>query len=129
MNSTLILPPIVASIILLLIRIIIAASFFFSALNKAKGPRKSAKQNGVPFPLLVFIMCAEFAGALGVITGILGQFAAIGLMLIMLGTIFLHVFVWKSKYWASKGGWEYDLMLFSLCAVIVLFGVGAIAIV
>lgn len=127
MDIALLLPPIVTSLVLLLIRIIVALSFFFSALNKAKNPRRSAKQNGIPLPLLVFIMCAEFAGALGLITGVLGQYAALGLMLIMLGTISLHVFVWKSKYWASKGGWEYDLMLFILCAVIVLFGVGELA--
>ena len=81
MNSTFLVPPIVISLTLLLIRIIVAVSFFFSALNKAKNPRASAKQNGIPLPLLLFIMCAEFAGALGLITGILGQFAAIGLML------------------------------------------------
>lgn len=127
MNSVLLVPPIVISIALLLIRVIIAVSFFCSALNKAKNPQKSAKQNGIPFPLLVFIMCAEFAGAIGVITGVLGEFAAVGLMLLMAGTIVIHVFIWKSKYWASEGGWEYDLMLFSLCAVIALFGVGSIA--
>ena len=73
-------------------------------------------------------MCAEFAGAIGLITGVLGQFAALGLMLLMVGTLFLHVFVWKTKYWANKGGWEYDLMLFALCAVIVAFGVGSISV-
>jgi putative oxidoreductase len=128
MNSIFLVPPIVISLTLLLIRIIIAVSFFFSALHKAKNPRQSAKQNGLPLPLLLFVMCAEFAGAAGLITGILGQYAAVGLMLLMVGTISLHVFVWRSKYWASEGGWEYDLMLFSLCAVIALFGIGSVAI-
>jgi len=127
MTSLFIVPPIVISIVLLLIRVIIAASFFFSALNKAKNPRRSAKQNGLPYPLLLFIMCAEFAGAIGILTGVLGQYAALGLMLLMACTMFLHVFIWKTKYWANKGGWEYDLMLFSLCAVIVLFGLGTLA--
>ena len=103
-------------------------SFFFSALNKAKNPKRSAKHNSIPLPLLLFVMCAEFAGALGLVSGILGQFAALGLMLLMLGTITLHIFVWKSKYWANESGWEYDVMLFSLCAVIASFGVGGIAI-
>ena len=128
MNSTFLLPPFLISLLLLLIRSIVGVSFFFSALNKAKNPRKSAKRNGIPLPLLLFVMCAEFADALGLVSGILGQFAALGLMLLMLATMTLHVFVWKSKYWASEGGWEYDLMLFSLCAVIAAFGVGSIAI-
>jgi putative oxidoreductase len=124
MINTLIIPPLVISILLLLIRVIIATSFFVSAVNKAKKPRASAKQNNLPLPLLLFIVMAEFAGALGIISGVLGQFAALGLML---GTIFLHIFIWKSKYWASQGGWEYDLMLFSLCGVIAVFGTGSIS--
>ena len=127
MNSTFLLPPFLISLLLLLIRSIVGVSFFFSALNKAKNPRKSAKRNGIPLPLLLFVMCAEFAGALGLVSGILGQFAALGLMLLMLATMTLHVFVWKSKYWAGEGGWEYDLMLFTLCAVIAAFGVESIA--
>ena len=78
-------------------------------------------------PVLTFVMCAEFAGALGVMSGILGQLAAAGLMLLMLATMFLHIFVWKSKYWASSGGWEYDLMLFALCGTVLVFGVGELA--
>lgn len=127
MNSIFLVPPLLISFILLLIRIIVGVSFFVSALNKAKNPKRSAKHNGIPLPLLLFVMCAEFAGALGLVSGILGQFAALGLMLLMLGTMILHIVVWKSKYWANEGGWEYDLMLFSLCAVIVVFGVGSIA--
>jgi putative oxidoreductase len=127
MINTLIIPPLVISILLLLIRVIIATSFFVSAVNKAKKPRASAKQNNLPLPLLLFIVMAEFAGALGIISGVLGQFAALGLMLLMLGTIFIHIFIWKSKYWASQGGWEYDLMLFSLCGVIAVFGTGSIS--
>ena len=128
MTSMFVLPPIIIASILFLIRLIVALSFFFSALNKAKNPRRSAKQNGIPYPLLLFVMCAEFAGAIGLITGVLGQFAALGLMLLMAGTLFLHILVWKTKYWANKGGWEYDLMLFALCAVIVAFGVGSISV-
>jgi putative oxidoreductase len=58
------------------------------------------------------------------ILGILPQLAALGLMLLMLGTMRLHIFRWKSPYWASKGGWEYDLMLFTLSAVILVHGAG-----
>jgi putative oxidoreductase len=127
MINTLIIPPLVISILLLLIRVIVATSFFVSAVNKVKKPRASAKQNNLPLPLLLFVVMAEFAGALGIISGVLGQFAALGLMLLMLGTIFIHIFIWKSKYWASQGGWEYDLMLFSLCGVIAVFGTGSIS--
>ena len=81
----------------------------------------------MPVPVIGLIGLAEGAGALGVVSCVLGQLAALGLLLLMLGTIFIHVFVWKSPYWAEKGGWEYDLMLFTLSAVIVSFGVGVYA--
>lgn len=128
MNSTFLVPPLLISLILLLIRVIVGVSFFFSALNKAKNPQRLAKQNGIPLPILLFVMCAEFAGALGLVSGILGQFAALGLLLLMTVTLILHIFVWRTKYWANKGGWEYDAMLFCLCATIVVFGVGSFAI-
>lgn len=124
MESIVPLAPYIVSALLLLIRLIVAFAFFVSALNKAKAPHAAAQRNGLPFPVLLFVMCAEFAGALGLATGVLGQLAALGLMLLMTATIIIHIFVWKSPYWASKGGWEYDLMLFALCATIVVVGLG-----
>lgn len=124
MNGLFLDTPIVVSVLLLLVRVIVAISFFFSALGKARDLKKSAAQNGLPIGFMGFIMVAEFAGAAGMITGLLGQFAALGLMLLMLGTISLHIFKWKSKYWAGSGGWEYDLMLFTLSGVIAVFGTG-----
>jgi uncharacterized membrane protein YphA (DoxX/SURF4 family) len=39
-----------------------------------------------------------------------------------------HIFQWKSPYWASKGGWEYDLIWFVMALTIFLTGGGKIAI-
>ena len=127
MNGLFLDTPLIAGLLLLLVRVIVAISFFFSALGKARDLKKSAKQNGLPVGFMGFIMVAEFAGAAGMITGLLGQFAAIGLMLLMLGTMSLHIFKWHSKYWAESGGWEYDLMLFTLSGVIAVFGTGIFA--
>jgi putative oxidoreductase len=48
------------------------------------------------------------------------------IMLLMLGTLRLHIFKWKSPYWAAQGGWEYDLMLFAMALVVVVQGGGRI---
>jgi len=119
----------VASIatVLLMVRLVVAIAFGFSSFNKFKNLKKAAKQNEMPLPVMAFAATAEGAGALGLATGILGQYAALGLILIMIGTLSLHIFVWKSPYWAEKGGWEYDLMLLTFCSVIMVFGVGAFA--
>jgi len=119
---------IVLSVLLLLIRAIVAVTFFASSTNKLRDIKTSAKRNGMPVPVMRVVALAEFAGALGMITGVLGRFAALGLMLLMLITISIHVFKWKTAYWAEKGGWEYDLMLFALSGVVALLGSGILAI-
>lgn len=74
-------------------------------------------------------MSVEFLSALAMILGIGAQYAAIAIMALMLGTMRLHIFKWKSPYWAASGGWEYDLMLFAFAFIILTFGAGNVAIV
>lgn len=120
----LVFPSISSDINALIIRFILSTSFIVSSRNKASNIKKFAKQNGLSIPLSWFVAAAEFAGALGLFLGVLSQFAALGLMLLMIGTIRLHIFKWKSPYWASMGGWEYDLMLFILASVVVIHSAG-----
>lgn len=117
----------VTSLVLLLVRLVLVVAFGSSSYNKFKDLRKAAKRNELPLPGAAFIATAEGAAALGLLSGILGVYAAIGLMVLMLGTMSIHIFKWKSLYWAEKGGWEYDLLLFTLSAVVAAFGVGTFA--
>jgi putative oxidoreductase len=110
--------------ILVLIRAILAITFFNEARIKFKDIKKFAKNDSLPVPVAYFIAIAEFCAALSMLTGVLTGWAALGLMLLMLSTICLHIFKWRSPYWASKGGWEYDLLLLTLAAVIFVFGTG-----
>jgi hypothetical protein len=58
---------------------------------------------------------SEVLGSLGVIAGVLTQWAALGLILIGLGAIQKKIFVWRSGFWGEKTyGWHYDLMLVSM---------------
>ena len=62
---------------------------------------------------------AEVLGSLGLVTGVLIQPAAIGLILVGLGAIQKKAFVWKTGFWGNgTNGWHYDLMLLSLNLVI-----------
>jgi putative oxidoreductase len=112
----------------LLIRVVVGVAFIVSSKNKSKNIKKFAKNNGLPVPMATAVMIAEMAGGLGLISGVFAPYAALGLMLLMLGTIRLHIFKWRSPYWASSGGWEYDLMLFALASVILIHGSGNFAI-
>jgi len=112
---------------LLLVRLILAVTFIVSARNKRRDIRKFAHNNGLPVPAAYVVMTVEFTSAILLALGIAAQLAALAVMILMLGTIRLHIFKWKSPYWAAKGGWEYDLMLLALASVITFAGQGALA--
>ena len=101
-----------------LIRAVLAVAFLLEFQIKAKNIRAFAKNDGVPLPIARFIATAELAAALSFISGILTQLAALGVMLLMMITISLHIFKWHSPYKAGRGGWEYDLLLLTLAAVL-----------
>jgi len=121
-------PPLVIAVVLLLVRGLLAFTFFHESLLKLKDVRRFAKNDGLPLPLAWFVPIAEFAAALSFATGVLAQFAGIGVVVLMLITISMQNFRWHSKYWAADNGWEYDLFLLTLAAVIAVFGAGPIAI-
>lgn len=115
-------------IVLTLVRILLVVAFVREAVLKFKNVPAFAKNDGVPLPVAWFIPIVESAAALGLATGILAQWAALGVVLLMLATTAMHVFRWHSVYWAQKGGPEYDLMLLVLAAVIAVFGPGPVGI-
>lgn len=119
-------PVILVSAVLLAVRLLLVVTFTAEARHKFKDIKGFAKNDSVPVPMAWFIATAELVAALSMLTGVLAQWAGIGVMLLMLGTIGLHIFKWHSKYWANKGGWEYDLLMFVLAAVIAVIGAGQI---
>lgn len=119
------LPAIATSIVLLLVRVVLVITFVSETRYKLQDIRKFAKNDGIPLPVAYFIAIAEFCAALGMLTGVLAQWAGLGIMILMIATIGLHIFKWHSPYWASKRGWEYDLLMLVLAAIILVFGPGA----
>jgi putative oxidoreductase len=112
---------------LLVLRLVVAVVFFVAFKNKVVNVKKFAKTNGIPVPLAFTTVYAELTGALSLSLGVFTQLGALLLMGLMLGTMSMHIFKWRSPYWASKGGWEYDLFIFSSCFVIATIGGGSVA--
>ena len=125
---TFVVSPFIAAIVLLLVRALLTVAFARESILKLKDIRAFAKNDGVPVPLALVVAIAELAAALSFATGVLAQWAGLGVILLMLITTGMQVFRWHSKYWAQKGGPEYDLLLLTLATVIVVFGPGKIAI-
>ena len=111
---------------ILLLRLMVGAIFASSGWSHLKDPEGRSKSIGMSKGFTVFLGAAEFAGALGLMFGVLTQLAAAGLILLMLGAIQKKIFVWKTGFWGKHGtdGWHYDLMFAVMCLVIATTGGG-----
>jgi putative oxidoreductase len=111
---------------LLFLRLMVGAVFLTSGYRHLKDPAARSKDLGTSKSFTIFLGVAEFAGGLGVVSGVLAQLAAIGLILIMLGAIQKKIFVWHTGFWGKSDttGWSYDAMLVVMNLVIVTTGGG-----
>ena len=108
-----------ADLALLLMRLMVGAVFVTSGWSDLRNPDARSKSIGMSKVFTIFLGAAEVLGSLGVMFGVLIQWAALGLILIMFGAIQRKIFVWHSGFWGDKaGGWHYDLMLVSMNLVI-----------
>lgn len=96
---------------LLLLRLMVGLVFITSGFHHLKDPEARSKSIGMSKGFTIFLGIAEVSGSLGVAFGVLAQFAAFGLILLMLGAIQQKIFVWHTGFWGEKTyGWHYDLM-------------------
>jgi putative oxidoreductase len=112
----------------LLVRIVIGIVFLVSFRNKIKDVAGFAKGNNLPTPVAFLHIMNEGVGGVAVLLGIFTQIGAVMIMIAMIASLSFHIFKWKSKYWAASGGWEYDLMIFAMSALILFTGGGSLAV-
>ena len=105
---------------LLLMRLMVGLIFFTSGWKHASDPETRRTEIETSRGFTRFLGIAECAGALGVIFGVLTQFAAIGLILVMLGAIQKKIFRWHTGFWGKHGtdGWRYDSIMIVMNFVI-----------
>lgn len=110
---------------LLLLRIMVGIVFVTSGYGHLKAPQQRAESIGMSVGFTVFLGIAELLGGIAVIIGFLTQWAAIGLVLIMLGAIYMKIAKWKTGFWGEKSsGWHYELMFIVMNLVILCTGGG-----
>ena len=112
---------------LLLMRFLVGFLFVYSGFGKYRKLRKFAGENELPVIIAFLAVSAEFWGGLAVGLGIATQLGALAIRGVMIGSMYHHIVKWKSPYWAASGGWEYDLMWFTMSLAIVGTGGGSIA--
>jgi putative oxidoreductase len=118
-----------AELALLLLRLMVGVVFFTSGYSHLKDPAARSKDIGMSKGFTIFLGAAEVAGALGLISGVFAQLAAIGLILLSLGAIQKKIAVWHTGFWGKDGtnGWSYDTMLIVMNLVIATTGGGALS--
>jgi putative oxidoreductase len=104
---------------LFVLRLVVALVFGSSGYYHLRDPAGRARGLEISPTAAVGLGVAEVLGSIGLVTGILIQSAALGLILVGLGAIQKKAFQWKTGIW-GKGtdGWHYDLMLLSMNLVI-----------
>jgi len=113
---------------LFLLRLMVAVVFGTSGFNHLKAPRLRAESLGLSLGFTIFLGAAELAGALALVAGVLTQWAALGLILVMFGAIYMKIAKWKTGFWGEKSmGWHYDLIFVVMNIVILCTGGGRIA--
>jgi putative oxidoreductase len=114
-----------ADLALLFMRLLVGWVFVTSGWNHAKDPVTRGKSIGQSPGFTRFLGVAEIAGGLGVAFGVLTEFAALGLILVMAGAIQKKIFVWHTGFWGKHSdGWHYDLLFVAMCLVIATTGGG-----
>jgi len=105
---------------LLLLRLMVGAVFLTSGWKHVTDPETRGKDIEMSKGFTRFLGLAECAGGLGVVFGVLTQFAAIGLTLVMFGSIYKKVSKWHTGFWGKHGtdGWSYDAMMIVMNLVI-----------
>jgi putative oxidoreductase len=101
--------------------------FISSSTGKIKNVKGFSEQNEISKGLAYIVLTLEFTAGVGLVLGLFTRIAALIVMGLMTGTMYKHIVKWKSPYWASEGGWEYDLIWFIMAVTILLIGGGKIA--
>jgi putative oxidoreductase len=86
------------------------------------------KQMGMAPPIGALVILAQFLGSLGLIVGLLTRIAAFGILMVMLGAIFLvhtKVGFFMNWYGQQEGeGFEYHLLAAAIAIALMIGGAG-----
>jgi putative oxidoreductase len=87
---------------------------------------------GIPAAFALLAILAEFAGSLGLITGLLTRVAALGIagvMIVAIATVHIHNGFFMNWYGSQQGeGFEYHLLALGLAIVLIIRGGGALSV-
>jgi putative oxidoreductase len=119
-------PPYFEDVAILLMRLLVALIFITSGWDALKDPQARAKDTGIGTGFAILLGWAEALGGLGLVFGVLTQFAALGFIIILLGAIQKKIFAWHIGFYGENTyGWDYESLLVLMNLTIVATNGGA----
>ena len=109
---------------LLVLRVVVGLVFLPHGWAKLKNPKVMAQGMGWSAAAISVLGFVEAASGLLLILGLLTQFAALLLVLVMLGALYYKLTKWHKKF-TGDCGWELDFMLLAANIALLLSGAGA----
>jgi putative oxidoreductase len=106
----------------------LAAVFIFHglALVSEDGGTAWDQKLGLSKPEQAAVAWGQLLGGIALAVGFLTRLAALGLAVIMVGAIYLvH---WEHGFNITDGGWEYNFVILTVCAALMLLGGGTLAV-
>lgn len=108
--------PLSTDLAILVLRLGVAAIFL------AHGVMKIKNWAGLP-AMMRLLSIVEPLGALGILTGVLMQPAALGLSIILLGAISMHITKWHQGFITPQGpGWAYPFITLAGTLALLILG-------
>ncbi len=86
------------------------------------------KLNGSMGAFMLIIGIVETLAAIAMVTGMFTQLAAIGIVVVMLGAIYMKISKWNVPFTSmEKMGWEFDLIMLASALGVFVLGPGGYA--
>lgn len=105
----------------LVLRLGIGVVFVYHGLLKLLNAAGIAQAVGMSNTLVLILGIVEILAGLLVVLGILVRYAALVLVLVMIGALYFKIFVWRIPFIAANTtGWELDLILLTANLALVL---------
>ena len=117
--------PVNPDLALFVLRLGLFLVFVYEGWTKLIDLREYAKKMPGGIPLTLATGAGEFFGSLGVMSGVLAQWAAWGLVLLMIGSIGFSLKWGVSFHTAEQAGWDFNVLLLTMALAIALMGSGA----
>ena len=116
--------PMYPDLALLCVRIALFLVFVHEGWAKLVDLKKYSEDLPGGFPVALSTGLGEFLGSVAMLTGVFAQWAALGLVLIMIGATCFAI-KWRTPFHTGKtAGWDFNLLLLVMSLTIALSGPG-----